>query len=233
MQQHALLIATHDDSAREFLASQFDADGHTAYLADSSTATTASLRTHAIDVVLLGDFQTPAEAPPLLRSLRAGELHTRVHRAQPVVTIGDPGEMATVRAYEAGSDHHLARDSTYLVVRAVIAAVAQRALGSATSRHVHVGELHIDTAARTVDIEGRGVELSRKEFDLLRQLASDPTRVFAKDELMRAIWGYPALERTRTLDSHACRLRRKLASEGGEGWIANRWGHGYQLLAST
>ncbi|MDQ4039746.1 MAG: winged-helix domain-containing protein [Actinomycetota bacterium] len=233
MQQHTLLIATHDDAAREFLASQFDADGHTAYLADSPTATTASLCTHAIDVVLLGDFQTPAEAPALLRALRAGELHTRVHRAQPVVTIGDPGEMATVRAYEAGSDHHLARDSTYLVVRAVIGAVAQRALGSATSRHVHIGELHIDTAARTVEIQGRGVELSRKEFDLLRQLASDPTKVFAKDELMRAIWGYPALERTRTLDSHACRLRRKLASQGGDGWIANRWGHGYQLLAST
>jgi DNA-binding response OmpR family regulator len=182
--------------------------------------------------VLLGDFQTATEAPALLRSLRAGELHTRVHRAQPVVTIGEAGEMATVRAYEAGSDHHLARDSTYLVVRAVIAAVAQRALGSVTSRHLHVGELHIDTAARTVDIEGRRVELSRKEFDLLRALASDPTKVFAKDELMRAIWGYPAPERTRTLESHACRLRQKLASQGGDGWVTNRWGQGYQLLPS-
>jgi DNA-binding response OmpR family regulator len=130
MHQHALLIATHDDTAREFLSSQFDADGDTVYLAESAAATTASLCAHAIDVLLLGDCHAPAVAPALLRALRARQLHTRVHPAQPVVTIGDPGEMATVRAYEAGSDHHLARDSSYLVIRAVIAAVARRSLHS-------------------------------------------------------------------------------------------------------
>ena len=46
---------------------------------------------------------------------------------------------------------------------------------------------------------------------------------------MQTVWGYSAPQRTRTLDSHACRLRQKLASEGGDGWIANRWGHGYKL----
>jgi len=86
--------------AREFLAGQFDADGHTTYLADSSTETTARLCAHAIDVVLLGDFQSPARTRALLRLLRAGQLHTRVHPAQPVLTLGDPGETATVRAYE-------------------------------------------------------------------------------------------------------------------------------------
>jgi hypothetical protein len=70
--------------------------------------------------------------------------------------------MATVRAYEAGSDHHLARDSTYLVIGAVITAVARRSVDSPTSRHLHVGELHINTAARTVDVDGRNVQLSRK-----------------------------------------------------------------------
>jgi DNA-binding response OmpR family regulator len=233
MHQHALLIATHDNAAREFLASQFDADGHSVFLADSAAATTATLCANAIDVVLLGDFQAPAVAPALLRCLRAGKLHTRVHPAQPVVTIGDPGEMATVRAYEAGSDHHLARDSTFLVIRAVIAAVARRSVESVTSRHLHVDELHIDTAARTVDVDGRRVELSRKEFDLLCRLASDPTRVFEKAELMRAVWGTSAPQRTRTLDSHACRLRQKLARQGAEGYVACRWGHGYTLRAAA
>jgi DNA-binding response OmpR family regulator len=229
MHQHALLIATHDGAAREFLASQFDADGHTVYLADSPSATTAKLCTHAIAIMLLGDLQTPTEAPALLRALRAGQLHTRVHPAQPVITIGDPCQTATVRAYEAGSDHHLARDSTYLVVRAVTAAVARRSLDSVTSRHLHIDELHIDTAARTVDVQGRNVKLTRKEFDLLCQLASDPTRVFDKAELMRAVWGHAATQRTRTLDSHACRLRQKLARHGAEGYVTCRWGQGYNL----
>lgn len=229
MQPITLLIATADQPRREFLAHQLDADGHTIRLADSPEQTTSKLAAHAIDVVLLGDFDATADAPALLRALRAGQLHTRVHAAQPVVTIGDACELATVRAYEAGSDHHLSSDSAYLVVRAVIQAVARRTLVDITSRHLHVGSLHIDTAARTVEIDGRSVKLSRLEFELLRRLASDPTRVFSKAELMQTVWGYSTPQRTRTLDSHACRLRHKLASEGGAGWIANRWGHGYKL----
>lgn len=232
MQPITLLIATADQPRREFLAHQLDADGHTVHVADSPEATTGQLAAHAIDVVLLGDFDSAADAPALLRALRAGQLHTRVHPGQPVVTIGDGSELATVRAYEARSDHHLTSDSAYLVVRAVIEAVARRTLHDITSRHLHVGSLHIDTAARSVEIGGRPVKLSRLEFELLCQLASDPTRVFAKAELMHAVWGYSAPERTRTLDSHACRLRNKLSSEGGDGWIANRWGHGYKLHAT-
>lgn len=228
--QHTFLIAAHDDTTRDYLAGQFDADGHEIHAADTPATATAKLARTAICVVILGDFETPAEAPAFLRSLRAGQLHVRVHPAQAVVTIGDPGDVATLRAYEAGSDHHLATDSAYLVVRAVATAVARRVLDSVTSRHLHVGELHIDTAARTVDVAGRAVALSRLEFELLCQLASDPTRVFAKGELMNAVWGYTAPERTRTLDSHACRLRRKLNGDGDATYVANRWGHGYRLV---
>ena len=228
MQPITLLIATADHPRREFLAHQLDADGHTVHVVDSPEQTTATLAAHAIDVMLLGDFDSAADTPALLRALRAGQLH-RVHPGQPVVTIGDASELATVRAYEAGSDHHLTSDSAYLVVRAVIEAVARRTLHDITSRHLHIGALHIDTAARSAEIDGRPVKLSRLEFDLLCQLASDPTRVFAKAELMQAVWGHSAPERTRTLDSHACRLRTKLHSEGADGWIANQWGHGYKL----
>ena len=232
MQPITLLVATADQARRDFLAAQLDADGHTVHVADSVAQATSKLAAHAIDVLLLGDFSAAADAPALLRAVRAGQQHTRIHPAQPVVTIGDGGELATVRAYEAGSDHHLSSDSAYLVVRAVILAVARRTLGDVTSRHLHVDGLHIDTAARTVDIEGRPVTLSRIEFDLLRELATDPTRVFAKDELMKAVWGYSAPRRTRTLDSHACRLRAKLRSEGRDGYITSRWGQGYTLLST-
>lgn len=72
--------------------------------------------------------------------------------------------------------------------------------------------------------------LAKKEFTLLRVLATDPTRVFGKDELLRDVWGFrlPA-GRTRTLDSHASRLRRKLDPEGSR-YVVNCWGIGYSLL---
>jgi DNA-binding response OmpR family regulator len=92
-----------------------------------------------------------------------------------------------------------------------------------------VGEIVIDPARREVKVGEREVQLSNKEFSLLRVLAADPHRVFAKEDLLRDVWGYRSLGRTRTLDSHASRLRRKLDPEHGR-YIVNCWGVGYRLL---
>jgi two-component system KDP operon response regulator KdpE len=185
---HTLLIAQPDRARREFLAGQLDADGHTVHQADSIAAATAKLCAHAIDVLLLADLGRPADAPGLLRELRAGRLHTRVHPAQPVITLGASDELSTLRAYQAGSDHHLGADSAYLIVRAVIDAIMRRTVEEITSRHIHVEALHIDTAARTARVNAILIDLGRKEFDILTTLASDPTKVFSKSELTRRVW---------------------------------------------
>jgi DNA-binding response OmpR family regulator len=97
---------------------------------------------------------------------------------------------------------------------------------------VRLGELLVDPARRKVMVGEREVHLARKEFVLLRVLASDPTRVFSKDELLRAVWGLRHTPgRTRTLDSHASRLRRKLDPEHRR-FVVNCWGIGYRLLDS-
>jgi DNA-binding response OmpR family regulator len=224
-----ILVAIADAHQRNHLAGQLDADGHTVHSADSAAATTSKLAVAAIDALVLGPLEQVATAPGLVRDLRAGTLHTRVHPAQPVITLGDTDDLATLRAYDAGSDHHLALDVHYLVLRAVLTAIARRTSNELTSRHLQIGELHIDTAARTADIDGTPVSLSRTEFELLRQLASDPQRVFTKQQLMRAVWGRDGDGRTRTLDSHACRLRHHLEAAGGHGLVIARWGVGYHL----
>ncbi len=73
------------------------------------------------------------------------------------------------------------------------------------------------------------MQLANKEFELLRALAAEPTRVFTKQELLRDVWGFRAAGRTRTLDSHASRLRRKLDPERGR-FVINCWGVGYRLV---
>jgi DNA-binding response OmpR family regulator len=76
----------------------------------------------------------------------------------------------------------------------------------------------------------RKIELSAKEFALLHMLARDPVRVFTKEELLRDVWGFQSMGSTRTLDSHASRLRRKLApTPEGRRWVVNVWGVGYRL----
>lgn len=96
---------------------------------------------------------------------------------------------------------------------------------------IRIGALSIDHGRRRVWIEGASVELSGKEFALLGVLASDPIRVFSKQELLEAVWGYRTEARTRTLDAHASRLRRKLDPERAR-FVINCWGVGYRLVDS-
>ena len=68
------------------------------------------------------------------------------------------------------------------------------------------------------------------EFELLVHLAREPERVFARDELLRAVWGYRSSGSTRTVDSHASRLRRKLDARRRGRWVINVRGVGYRLI---
>jgi DNA-binding response OmpR family regulator len=91
------------------------------------------------------------------------------------------------------------------------------------------GALQIDTASRTVTIGPTPVDLRRLEYELLVHLARDPHRVYTKQELLRDVWGFRSQGTTRTVDSHASRLRRKLALAGAEGYVTNVWGVGFRL----
>jgi DNA-binding response OmpR family regulator len=225
---HTLLIASAHQRQRQYLATQFDADGHDIYEADGTSTTVAKLSAHAIDVVLLGGLQRLADSPALLRAIRAGE-HRRIHPGQAVVTIGPPDDMSVLRAYEAGSDHHLTSDASYLLLRAVVLAVARRALEYVARRDLQIGGLHIDTAAQTAIYNGQPIRLSRREYEVLLTMASDPAKVFSRAELARAAWGCSDLS-GRTVESHVCRLRHRLNDAGATGLIANSWGRGWALL---
>lgn len=103
---------------------------------------------------------------------------------------------------------------------------------AASTGPIKVGPLSLDGATRCVQVSGREIRLANKEFELLRTLASEPSRVFTKQELLRDVWGYQASARTRTLDSHASRLRRKLDPERGR-FVVNCWGVGYRLVEAA
>jgi DNA-binding response OmpR family regulator len=95
---------------------------------------------------------------------------------------------------------------------------------------LHAGPIQVDRTTRRVTVDGRPAALAGKEYELLVKLMSDPQRVFTKEELLREVWGFRSLGRTRTLDSHASRLRRKLQTGGDGPFVINVWGVGYRLL---
>lgn len=116
----------------------------------------------------------------------------------------------------------------YPELRARIGAVLRRREASHEGPS-RVGSLVVDPVRRRVTVGEREVPLSKKEFALVRVLATNPTRVFSKEELLAAVWGYKGPSKTRTLDSHASRLRRKLDPEHGR-YVVNCWGIGYRLI---
>jgi DNA-binding response OmpR family regulator len=155
---------------------------------------------------------------------------SRIDPSVPLLVLsGRAGDVDRVRGFERGADDFVAKPFAYGELRLRIAAVLRRTRARPGQGRLRVGSLSVDPASREVRLRGRRIELSQKEFALLRALAVDPTRVLTKEELLRDVWGYRTLGTTRTLDSHACRLRTKLAAEGDR-FVVNVWGVGYRLI---
>ena len=179
------------------------------------------------------ELALPGSAPDLVLAGNDAELERWCGQA-PVIVLGpaeaEPDER--VRAFRRGCDDYLARPFHYDELVERMRAVLRRTGGVPAAR-VAAGPLTIDRRARLVTVCGMRVELAQKEYELLLHLANEPERVFTKDELLRDVWGYRTRSRTRTLDAHASRLRRKLRVAAPDAQLVeNQWGVGYRLLGA-
>ena len=179
------------------------------------------------DLVLLGTPLPDAPGLELCRRLREGEPGRTWNRDVALIVLGANAD-DRVRALQH-CDDFVAKPFQYEELLARIRAVLRRAAPSARDR-LEADDVVVDRATRRVTVGGVRVELSGKEYELLVRLAADPRRVFTKEELLRDVWGFRSHARTRTLDTHASRLRRKLGDVGTGPYVVNVWGVGYRLL---
>ena len=225
---HTILVVEEDDVVRAFLADQLTADGYTVYdTADLDRALGLCATQHP-DAALID--VNGGSGRSFAAKIRGGD-GRGIDARLPLILLGTvPGELDALRAFDAGADDYVLKPFSYVELRARLHALLKRVeMDSRRAALITVGELRIEIAQRRVTLRGELVDVSKKEFELLRTLASEPTRVFAKDELLRAIWGYRSSASTRTLDSHACRLRGKLGVHGDR-YIVNVWGVGFRLV---
>ena len=171
---------------------------------------------YILDIMLPG-----MDGVEILRRLRAGGATAEV----PVIFLtARTAEMDRVAGLEAGADDYVVKPFGIMELQARVKAVLRRAKGPA-GRVLRLGELEIDSAAREVRRAGELVELTYKEFELLRLLASRRGVALTRDEILRAVWDYDYTGETRTVDMHVKALRQKL----GEHIIDTVRGVGYKI----
>jgi DNA-binding response OmpR family regulator len=226
----SIVVCEDDAPTLELLCENLAADRFGVLPAPSASDALRLCRYKQPDLMLLDLSLPDASGLEVLREIRAADgVLTRFDPTLPVIVLTGRGAGEDrVRGLESGADDYLVKPFDYGELRARIAAVLRR-----TDRRrggpLRVGEIVVDPLRRRAWVGGREVRLAKKEFALLRVLAGDPHRVFTKQELLGEIWGHRTPTKTRTLDSHASRLRRKLDPDGSR-FVINCWGVGYRLM---
>jgi DNA-binding response OmpR family regulator len=226
-----ILLVEDDPVVRTFLADNLTADGFAVLTADSLRDGLRVLEYSGPDLAVVDVALPDGTGLDLLVAVRgADRVATRLDPALPVIVLsGRCEELDRVRSFERGCDDFVSKPFSYGELRGRIEALLRRCRDRPRTGVLRAGDLAIDPVAREVRLRDERVRVSAKEFALLLALAAEPTRVYTKDELLRDVWGYRSMGRTRTLDSHACRLRAKLGTRGDR-FVVNVWGVGYRLI---
>jgi DNA-binding response OmpR family regulator len=229
-----VLVVEDDAATAAFLADNLTADGYRVAVASGAGEGLRAIAVRRPDIVLLDVMLDDGSGLRLLDEVRSADgLASRLDRELPVIVVSGRGsEVERVRGFQRGADDYMVKPFSYPELVARMQALLRRATGRRLRGIVRVGDLEIDPVERCVTVGGDIVDLTRREYDLLRALAVEPTRVCPKTELLRDVWGYAADGATRTVDAHASRLRQKLAG-GDRPFVLNVRGVGWKLVSGA
>jgi DNA-binding response OmpR family regulator len=226
-----ILIVEDHAATRRFLADNLAADGYEPLEAGTAAEGLRLIAAGPPELAIIDLGLPDRDGLELLSQIRSsarrgGSLDSQL----PVLILsGRAGELDRIRGFERGTDDYLVKPFSYGELRGRLDALLRRARARPRLGRLRVGALELDPMSREAWVDGEVVHLTNKEFALALRLAAEPTRLFTRAELLAEVWGFQSAGATRTLDSHASRLRRKL-SLGGRRFVINVWGIGYRLL---
>jgi len=207
----ALVLLVEDDIAiRRALIRGLGERGHVVH---SVTTALDALRDAVVqrpDVVLLDLGLPDLDGREALKMLRA------VSQVPVIVATARDDEAEMVRALDAGADDYVVKPFSANQLDARIRAVLRRGQQDSAPAALEVGGLRIDVTSREAVLDGQPLELSRREFDLLRHLAERPGQVVTKRQLLAEVWQLPYGGADKTVDVHLSWLRRRLGETAAE-----------------
>lgn len=214
-----------DESIRELMLYTLRASGFEAEGFPTGAGLFQALEQVVPQLILLDIMLPEMDGLEILRRLRSHAATARV----PVIMASAKGtEYDKVVGLDQGADDYLAKPFGMMEMVSRIRAVLRRAGEASVPRSsIGMGQLEMDPLSHTVQVQGRRVELTLKEFELLKLFLEHPGRVFTRDQLLERIWSADYLGETRTVDVHIGTLRTKLG-ECGE-YIRTVRGVGYRM----
>ena len=219
----AIAVVEDDESIREMLRYYFQSVGYTVRAYESGEALFAGEPGQPSPILYILDIMLPGmDGLEILRRLREDRETSDI----PVIMLtARTAEMDRVAGLESGADDYVVKPFGIMELQARVKALLRRTGRNKTEEVIICGDLEIDPAAREVRKAGVPVELTYKEFELLKLLASRRGMVLSRDDILQAVWDYNFAGETRTVDMHVKTLRQKL----GEGYIQTVRGVGYKM----
>lgn len=152
----------------------------------------------------------------------------------PIIFLTEKSDDSSkVLGFEYGADDYVTKPFVMLELKARIKALFRRSRQPDTSNPSNImkfGEIVVNTLGRKIQVRDKNVNLTAKEFDLLLLMILNAEKVFSREELLDAIWGYEYYSDVRTVDVHVRRLREKIESDSSKPeYIQTKWGVGYFL----
>lgn len=217
-----IIVADDEQSLRELVKDFLSRDGYTVLEADDGTAAVELLRRNPDTALAILDVMMPEmdgwEACRKIREFSNVPVLMLTARSE---------EFDQLMGFESGADDYVTKPFSPAVLTKRIEAMLKRTNGAARTANVKSG-LYIDSDAYVAYLDSKPLELTVKEFEILRMLSENAGRVFTRSQLLDSVWGYDYEGDVRTVDSHVARLRVKLG-EYGNLHLKTVYGIGYKL----
>ena len=222
-----ILLVDDDPTIREVVERYLRGDGHEVVTAADGEAAVEASRRVRPDLVVLDLMLPKLNGLEVCRLLQA-------ERRVPVIMLTARGEEHDrVIGLGIGADDYVVKPFSPRELAARVTAVLRRASGAGPAAGQDVldfGTLRVDPASREVTLRGTPLSLTAREFDLLHHVATNPNRVFTREQLLNAVWGYDFVADASTVTVHIHRLREKIEDDPSHPTrLVTVWGVGYRF----
>ena len=219
-----ILLVEDEPAIQELIAFNLAQSGHQVLRAASAEAAQTLVKNALPDLVLL-DWMLPGQSGiEFARRLRSDE---RTREVPIIMLTARSEERDELQGFDLGVDEYISKPFSPKILVARVNAILRRTLGSDAGDVMEAGGITIDKAAHIVEIDGKPIELSYKEFELLTYFVENRGIALSREKILNNVWNYDYFGDARTIDTHVKKLRSKLGEKGE--YIKTIWGMGYKF----